>query len=134
LGRCSCADGIEELSGMSVPITSTAFTSFAMSIDELVFYRGDSLDPRTLWEGSISSSRHTIHTGIVSTCTWCLYLPWWTWNVLIRIILNSKGTSAQSESPTPFLGFWVPTRTIHVISPWFRGIAEQPRDHSEAHC
>jgi hypothetical protein len=32
------------------------------------------------------------------------------------------------------LGFWVPTNTINAIAPWFRGIAQQPRDHSEAHC
>jgi hypothetical protein len=97
-------------------------------------YRGYSLGPMTFWEDSISRSRQSIHTGTVSTCTWCPYLPWRTWNFLILIIFTSKRTSAQSESPTPFLGFWVPTKTIHAISPWFRGIAQQPRDHSEAHC
>jgi hypothetical protein len=97
-------------------------------------YRGYWLGPRTLWEGSISSSRHTIHTGTVSTCTWCPYLPCCTWKTAIQIVLTSKRTSAQSESPTPFLGFWVSTKTIHAISPWFRRIAQQPRNHSEAHC
>jgi hypothetical protein len=31
-------------------------------------------------------------------------------------------------------GFWVPTNTTHAITPWFRGIAQQQRDHSKAHC
>jgi hypothetical protein len=30
-------------------------------------------------------------------------------------------------------GFWVPTHTTHSITPWFQGIAQQARDHSEAH-
>jgi hypothetical protein len=39
------------------------------------------------------------------------------------------------QTPTPFLGFWVPTNnTVHAITPWFREIAQQPRGHSEANC
>jgi hypothetical protein len=98
------------------------------------YYRGYWLGPITLWKDSISSSTHTIHTGTVSTCTWCPYLPCCTWKTVIQIILtSSKRTSAQSESPTPFLGFWVPTKIILAISPWFRRIAQQPRGHSEEH-
>jgi hypothetical protein len=41
---------------------------------------------------------------------------------LIRIILTSKRISAQSESPNPFLGFWVPTKTIHM--PYLHGFEE----------
>jgi hypothetical protein len=97
-------------------------------------YRGDWVNSRTFLEDRISSSTHTIHTETVSTCTWCPYLNCCPWRALVRIILNSKWTSAQIESPTLFLVFWVPTNTIHAISPWFRGIAQQPRDNSEAHC
>jgi hypothetical protein len=36
-------------------------------------------------EEKISRSTQTIHTGIDSTCTWCPYLPWWTWKLLFRL-------------------------------------------------
>jgi hypothetical protein len=51
---------------------------------------------------------------------------------LIQAILTSKRTSAQSESPAPFLGFWVPTISTHAITPLFQGMAQRPRGHSEA--
>jgi hypothetical protein len=78
-------------------------------------YRGDWVKARTLWEDSISRSRQSIHTGAASTCTWCPYLPSCTWKTLIQVFLTSKRTSAHSESPTPFLGFWVPTKTSLLV-------------------
>jgi hypothetical protein len=51
----------------------------------------------TLWEDSILSPRHTIHTGIDSTCTWCRNLPWRTWNVLIQNILTSIRTANKHD-------------------------------------
>jgi hypothetical protein len=75
------------------------------SVIELFGYRGDWLGPMTLWKDCISSSRHTIHTETVFTCTLSQNLPWRTLKTRIQIILTSKRPSAQSESPTQFLGF-----------------------------
>jgi hypothetical protein len=61
--------------------------------------------PGLFWRKVSRNCRRSIH-GIVSTCACCPYLPCCTWKNLILIILTSKRTSAQSESPTPFLGFW----------------------------
>jgi hypothetical protein len=57
-------------------------------------YRDVWLGPRTFLEDSISRSTHTIHTGTVSTCSWCPYLTCWLWKTLNHIILTSKRTSA----------------------------------------